>query len=190
MQPDLAMFSPNGRGTILVTGGAGYIGSHVCKLLAAQGMLPVTYDNLVRGHAHAVKWGPLVTGDLEDGCKLAGAIEEYQPEAIIHFAAYTYVGESVSDPAKYYKNNIIGTLALLDAMRRTGPNIIVFSSSAATYGDAGSNLIGEQAHQRPTNPYGWTKFIMERALHDYSTPYGIRYVALRYFNACGADLDC
>jgi len=133
MQSDASMFPPDGARKILVTGGAGYIASHACKLLAANGMLPVTFDNLVRGHGHAVKWGPLVLGDLEDRLKLDEAIKEYRPEAIIHFAAYTYVGESVSDPAKYYKNNIVGTLALLDAMQRTSINIIVFSSSAAIY---------------------------------------------------------
>jgi UDP-arabinose 4-epimerase len=181
---------PHNLGKILVTGGAGYIGSHVCKLLAAEGMLPVVYDNLVYGHAHAVKWGPLIEGELENSSKLVEVINEYRPGAIIHFAAYTYVGESVSDPAKYYKNNIVGTLSLLDSMRRTGIDTIVFSSTAATYGNAGSNLIDEEAIQRPTNPYGWTKLIMEQALHDYGVAYNIRYVALRYFNACGADLEC
>ncbi len=176
--------------TVLVTGGAGYIGSHVCKLLAAKGMLPVVYDNLVYGHAHAVKWGPLIEGDLENSSKLVKVINEYGPDAIIHFAAYTYVGESVCDPAKYYENNIVGTLSLLDAMRQARINLIVFSSTAATYGNAGSTLIDEKTLQRPTNPYGWTKLIMEQALHDYGTAYNLRYVALRYFNACGADLDC
>ncbi|MGH6842717.1 MAG: UDP-glucose 4-epimerase GalE [Methylocella sp.] len=186
MESDASMFP---RGKVLVTGGAGYIGSHVCKLLAAEGILPVVYDNFVYGHAHAVKWGPLIEGDLENRSKLVEVINEYSPDAIIHFAAYTYVGESVSDPAKYYENNIIGTLSLLDAMRRTGINIIVFSSTAATYGNAGSTLIDERTLQKPTNPYGWTKLIMEQALHDYAAAYSLRYVALRYFNACGADLD-
>jgi UDP-arabinose 4-epimerase len=188
MQSDISMFPSDGARTISVTGGAGYIGSHVCKLLAAKGMLPVVYDNLVYGHAHAAKWGPLIEGDLKNPSKLVEVIKEYRPDAIIHFAAYTYVGESVSDPAKYYENNIVGTLSLLDAMRRAGINIIVFSSTAATYGNAGANLIDEKTLQRPTNPYGWTKLIMEQALHDYGAAYNLRYVALRYFNACGADL--
>lgn len=175
--------------TVLVTGGAGYIGSHVCKLLATSGILPVAYDNLSRGHAHAVKWGPLVLGNLEDHSKLTDVIQEYRVDAIIHFAAYTYVGESVAEPAKYYRNNIVGTLALLDAMLQTGIRTIVFSSSAATYGDAGSDVIDEKTPQKPASPYGWTKFVVERTLDDYCNAYGLRYVSLRYFNACGADLD-
>jgi UDP-arabinose 4-epimerase len=133
--------------TILVTGGAGYIGSHVCKLLATNGILPIAYDNLSRGHAHAVKWGPLVLGDLEDQSKLTEVIHAYRIDAIIHFAAFTYVGESVTDPTKYYRNNVVSTLALVEAMLQTGIYTIVFSSSVATFGDAGSDIIDELTPQ-------------------------------------------
>lgn len=189
MQAETSTVRDGAQPKILVTGGAGYIGSHVCKLLAANGMLPVVYDNLVYGHPHAVKWGPLIEGHLEDLPRLTRVIEEYRPEAIIHFAAYTYVGESVADPAKYYKNNVIGTLSLLDAMLATDTKTIVFSSSAATYGNAGSKLIDEETPRAPTNPYGWTKLMMEQALRDYGAAYGLRFVSLRYFNACGADSE-
>src|SRR5271156_5159196 len=120
--------------SVLVTGGAGYIGSHACKALAAAGYLPVTYDNLSRGHRHAVRWGPLVEGDVADRAAVAAALRAHQVSAVMHFAAFAYVGESTSEPAMYYRNNVVGTLALLDAMREVGVNRLVFSSTCATYG--------------------------------------------------------
>ncbi|SEQ72596.1 UDP-L-arabinose 4-epimerase [Faunimonas pinastri] len=176
-------------GRILVTGGAGYIGSHTCKLLARQGYEPVTYDNLVTGNRDAVRWGPLVEGDIADGNRLCRAIVRYEPVALVHFAASAYVGESVTDPAKYYRNNVAGTLELLDCCRRSGLGRIIFSSSCATYGIPAALPIREDTPQRPINPYGRSKLMAEHMLGDYAAAYGLRYVALRYFNACGADPD-
>lgn len=175
--------------TILVTGGAGYIGSHTCKALAAAGYTPVVYDNLRYGHQHAVKWGPLVQGELEDTERLKQAIETHKPAAVIHFAAYLFVGESVQDPAKYYRNNVGGTLALLDTMRETGLDTIVFSSTAAVYGLPETALIAEDTRTAPINPYGRTKLMIEEIFRDYEAAYGLNHISLRYFNACGADRD-
>jgi UDP-arabinose 4-epimerase len=172
---------------ILVTGGAGYIGSHTCKVLAAHGFKPVTYDNLIAGHRDAVRWGPFVAGDILDTGRIAATLAEYQPEAVIHFAAFAYVGESVEDPAKYYHNNVAGTLSLLDACRATGVRNIILSSSCATYGVPETLPISESEPQAPINPYGRSKLMMEHIVEDYAAAYGIRYVSLRYFNACGAD---
>ncbi len=174
---------------ILVTGGAGYIGSHTCKLLAAEGYTPVTYDNLVYGHAHAVKWGPLEVGDLNDKARLQAVLDQYQPKAVVHFAAYSLVGESVTNPSKYYANNVGGTLSLLDAMQAAGIDKIVFSSTCATYGQPSELPIRETTAQKPINPYGKTKLMIEQMLADFDTAHGMRHVALRYFNACGADRD-
>ena len=174
---------------ILVTGGAGYIGSHTCKLLAQEGYTPVTYDNLVYGHEHAVKWGPLEVGELADAKRHASVIETYQPLAVVHFAAYSLVGESVANPAKYYQNNVLGTLSLLDTMRETGLDKIVFSSTCATYGVPDELPIRETTPQHPINPYGKSKLMIEQMLADYDAAYGLRSVSLRYFNACGADRD-
>ncbi len=173
--------------SILVTGGAGYIGSHACKALARAGYRPVVYDNLSRGHREAVRWGPLVEGDIADSARLGAAIKEHAVTAVMHFAAYAYVGESVGDPALYYHNNLCGSLSLLEAMRQTGIGEIVFSSTCATYGTPDTVPIRETATQRPVNPYGETKLAIERALHWYGQAYGIRSVSLRYFNAAGAD---
>ncbi|HUC12230.1 MAG TPA: UDP-glucose 4-epimerase GalE, partial [Stellaceae bacterium] len=173
--------------SILVTGGAGYIGSHACKRLAHAGYRPVVYDNLSRGHREAVRWGPLVEGDLADGARLRAAIVEYRVAAVMHFAAYAYVGESVTNPALYYRNNLAGSLSLLEAMRESGVGEIVFSSTCATYGTPDIVPIRESAPQSPVNPYGETKLAIERALHWYGQAYGLRSVALRYFNAAGAD---
>jgi UDP-arabinose 4-epimerase len=173
--------------TVLVTGGAGYIGSHACKALAQAGYLPVTYDNLSRGHRHAVRWGPLVEGDIADRAAVVAALKSHGISAVMHFAAFAYVGESSTDPAFYYRNNIIGTLALLDAMREAGADRIVFSSTCATYGMPDSVPIAETTPQRPVNPYGETKLAIERALYWYGEAYGLRSVALRYFNAAGCD---
>ena len=172
---------------VLVTGGAGYIGSHACKALAGAGFQPVVFDNLSRGHREAVRWGPLVEGDLADRQRLCAALIEHKVEAVMHFAAYAYVGESVTDPALYYRNNLGGTLSLLEAMREAGIGEIVFSSTCATYGIPDRVPIREDAPQRPVNPYGETKLAIERALHWYAAAYGLRSVSLRYFNAAGAD---
>lgn len=172
---------------ILVTGGAGYIGSHTCKALAQAGYLPVVYDNLVHGHEWAVRWGPLERGELLDGARLAAAIARYRPVAAIHFAAYAYVGESVQDPARYYGNNVGGTLSLLAALRAGGVERLVFSSSCATYGIPERLPIDERHPQRPVNPYGHSKQMIEQVLRDYAAAYDLRSIALRYFNAAGAD---
>jgi UDP-arabinose 4-epimerase len=175
--------------SILVTGGAGYIGSHACKALARAGYLPVVYDNLSRGHREAVRWGPLVEADVADRARLRAAFAEHRVAAVMHFAAFAYVGESVGDPALYYRNNLCGTLALLEAMRESGVGEIVFSSTCATYGTPEAVPIRETAAQYPVNPYGETKLAIERALHWYGEAYGLRSVSLRYFNAAGADPD-
>jgi UDP-glucose-4-epimerase GalE len=174
---------------ILVTGGAGYIGSHACKALARAGYLPVAYDNLSRGRREAVRWGPLVEADIDDRDRLRAAFAEYRVSAVMHFAGYAYVGESVRDPALYYRNNLRATLALLEAMREEGVAKIVFSSTCATYGTPAAVPIRETAPQHPVNPYGETKLAIERALHWYGSAYGIGWAALRYFNAAGADRD-
>lgn len=175
--------------SILVTGGAGYIGSHTCKWLAGLGYEPVTFDNLVYGHRHAVKWGPLEIGDLSDSGRLQEVIATYEPSAVVHFAAYSYVGESVTNPAKYYRNNVAGTLNLLEAMRKTGIENLVFSSTCATYGMPETMPIRETTPQQPINPYGRSKLMIETMLSDYDLAHNIRSVSLRYFNACGADRD-
>lgn len=175
--------------TVLVVGGAGFIGSHTCKLLSKQGYEPVVYDNLSTGHREAVRWGAFVEGDILDTAHLIAALEEHRPSAIIHFAASAYVGESVENPAKYYRNNVAGTQSLLEACRLTGTRNVVFSSSCATYGVPDNLPIQEREIQQPINPYGRTKLIAEHMLADYSAAYGLRFVALRYFNACGADFD-
>jgi UDP-arabinose 4-epimerase len=172
---------------VLVTGGAGYIGSHTCKVLAEAGYLPVSYDNLVYGHRWAAKWGPLVEGDLADGELLRSTVRHYGIEAVMHFAAYAYVGESVKEPRKYFLNNVSKALGLLDALLDTGVRKIVFSSTCATYGAPETVPIGEDHPLRPVNPYGESKLFVERALDWYGKAYGVRWMALRYFNAAGAD---
>ncbi|HSH88954.1 MAG TPA: UDP-glucose 4-epimerase GalE [Ramlibacter sp.] len=173
--------------TILVTGGAGYIGSHACKALAAAGYLPVTFDNLVHGHRWAVRWGPLVEGDILDRAALDAAFGQFKPDAIIHFAAFAYVGESVTNPGKYYRNNTAGSLNLLEAARDWKVDQLVFSSTCATYGMPDAVPISEQQQQRPINPYGASKLMIEQMLRDFWTAHGLRSIALRYFNAAGAD---
>lgn len=174
---------------ILVTGGAGYIGSHTCKALAAEGFEPVTFDNLALGDAARVRWGPLVEGDVRDADAVARAITAHDAEAVIHFAADAYVGESVTDPARYYNNNVGGMIGLLAGMRAAGRSAIVFSSTCAVYGDPATLPICDDTLPAPVNPYGRTKLICEQMLADYAAAYGIDFVALRYFNASGADLD-
>lgn len=172
---------------ILVTGGAGYIGSHTCRRLASAGMTPVTFDNLSRGHADFVRWGPLVVGDILDPESLDKAIKDYRPAAVIHFAAFAYVGESVSDPLSYYRNNATGLINVLDAMRRHDVNVIVFSSSCTTYGLPEQLPISENAPQRPISPYGRSKYFCEQIIKDAAAAYTIRFGIFRYFNAAGAD---
>jgi len=174
---------------ILVTGGAGYVGSHTCKLLASSGYVPITYDNLSTGYADAVKWGPLVQGDLRDTQKLAATLREFQPLAVIHFAASSYVGESVSNPFKYYQNNVGGTLSLLEAMRTQNVDKIVFSSTCATYGTPDLKTIDEGCPQNPINPYGQSKLMIEKILNDLAHQGQISQISLRYFNAAGDDKD-
>lgn len=173
--------------TVLVTGGAGYIGSHCCKALARHGYSPVAYDNLTTGNEKAVKWGPLVLGDVSDSIKLIAAFQQHQPAAVLHFAASAYVGESVSNPAIYYRNNVGGMISLLDACREAHVSKFVFSSSCATYGVPEAMPIKETTPQQPINPYGRTKLICENILQDYSQAFGLDYTVLRYFNAAGAD---
>ena len=175
--------------TILVTGGAGYVGAHACKALAARGYRPVVYDNLVYGHADAVLWGSLETGDIADRRRLDEIFEHHRPAAVMHFAAFTYVGESVADPGKYYRNNVAGTLTLLETMRDHRVDRLIFSSTAAVYGIPEQVPISEQAPKAPINPYGQSKWMIERLLGDFHAAHGLRSVALRYFNAAGADPD-
>lgn len=174
---------------VLVTGGAGYIGSHACKALAKAGHLPVVYDNLVYGHREAVRWGPFVEGDIADRSRLDATILEFQPEAVMHFAAYAYVGESVTDPGKYYRNNVAGSLTLLEAMRDHAIGRLVFSSTCATYGLPEVECMSEHHAQRPINPYGASKLMVERMIADFAVAHGLRATSLRYFNAAGADPD-
>jgi UDP-arabinose 4-epimerase len=174
---------------VLVTGGAGYIGSHTCKALARSGHEPIVLDNLSAGHRWAVKWGRLIESDLAEKVKLAQILQEQHIEAVMHFAASLLVGESVREPRKYFWNNVVNTLQLLDAMREAKVKIIVFSSSAATYGEPQIVPIPEDHPQLPVNPYGETKLIMERALKWYGNAYEMGWIALRYFNAAGADPD-
>ncbi len=174
---------------VLVTGGAGYVGSHAARLLAAQGHEIWVYDNLVFGHRNAVAPGRLIVGDLLDQGKVQEVLRDRRIDAVMHFAAFAYVGESVTDPAKYYHNNVVGTLSLLEAMCAVGVSRIVFSSTCATYGEPEQIPISETQPQHPINPYGFTKLVIEHALADYAHAYGWGYAALRYFNASGASAD-
>jgi len=174
---------------ILVTGGAGYIGSHTCKVLAEAGYIPITYDNLTTGNKWSVKWGPMIQGDLSDCGLVRKVIRKYSVCAVIHFAANAYVGESVVNPRKYFENNVSNTLHLLGAMLDTGINHIVFSSTCATYGIPERIPISENETQQPINPYGDSKLFIERVLQWYAEAYNLNWTALRYFNAAGADLE-
>ncbi len=174
---------------IVVTGGAGYVGSHTCKALAAQGYRPITFDNLSRGHADLVRWGPLVNGDILDAAVLDAAFDIHRPKAVMHFAAFAYVDESIKTPLVYYETNVSGFINVLDAMVRHRVDTMVFSSSCATYGVPDAIPIQESAAQRPINPYGRSKLFCEQILKDAAAAYGMRVAILRYFNACGADPD-
>ena len=175
--------------SVLVTGGAGYIGAHSCKALSRTGYLPVVIDNLSTGHESFVRWGPLVRADIRDGDAVAHVFKAYNVSAVLHFAASAYVGESVVDPQKYYDNNVAGTLSLLRAALDAECHKIVFSSSCAVYGEPPTMPIREDTPQKPVNPYGASKAMVERILDDYANAYDLDVVALRYFNACGADTD-
>jgi UDP-glucose-4-epimerase GalE len=172
---------------ILVTGGAGYIGAHCCSALSEAGYLPVCFDNLSTGHSDFVKWGPLVAADIRDTRKVADTLLEHQVVAVIHLAASSLVGESVADPETYYDNNLRGSLSVLQAMRSAGCGHIVFSSTGAVYGDAGSGELSERLPCFPVNPYGRSKLMVERMLGDYRAAYGLASFTLRYFNASGAQ---
>ena len=172
---------------VLITGGAGYIGSHTAKALAKAGFQPVVYDNLSAGHRWAVKWGPLVEADLSDGSALRRTIERYDIAAAIHCAAHAYVGQSMFAPRRYFRNNVTNTLNLLDALLDGGAGRVVFSSSCAVYGVPKSIPIREDELKLPINPYGESKLFIERVLDWYGRAYDFRWAALRYFNAAGAD---
>jgi len=172
---------------ILVTGGAGYIGAHCCSALSDAGYLPVCLDNLSTGHSDFVKWGPLVAADIRDTGKVAEILREHHVAAVIHLAASSLVGESVADPEKYYVNNLVGSLSILQAMRSAGCGHIVFSSTGAVYGDAGSGELSERLPCFPVNPYGRSKLMVEQMLGDFRFAYGVTSFALRYFNASGAQ---
>ncbi|WP_064683870.1 UDP-glucose 4-epimerase GalE [Rhizobium bangladeshense] len=175
--------------TVLVVGGAGYIGSHTCLDLANKGYKPVVFDNFSNGHREFVKWGPAEEGDIRDRARLDEVLAKHKPAAILHFAALIEVGESVKDPISFYENNVIGTLTLLSAAQAAGINAFVFSSTCATYGLPQSVPLDETHRQVPINPYGRTKYIVEQALADYDQYKSLRSVVLRYFNAAGADFE-
>lgn len=172
---------------ILIVGGAGYIGSEINKELTESGYKTVVFDALLSGHKEAVKWGEFVEGNLNNLEDIRGVFKKYQIEAVLDFAAFIEVGESVINPEKYYFNNLVNTLNLLKVMMEFKVNKIIFSSTAATYGEPKYTPIDEKHPQWPINPYGWTKLMIERIFADYDVAYGLKYVALRYFNACGAN---
>ena len=174
---------------ILVTGGAGYIGAHCCKELASRGFHPVVFDSLVTGHREHVKWGDFFEGDTGRAGQLDACFSHFKIDAVMHFAAFIEVGESVSDPIKYYENNVVNSLRLLQASVRHGGPPLVFSSSAAVYGSPICVPIDEDHPTAPLNPYGWTKLMVETMLRDFEAAYGLRWTALRYFNAAGADVS-
>jgi UDP-glucose 4-epimerase len=172
---------------ILVTGGAGYIGSHTNRILNDHDLDTIVFDNLSTGHKKYVKWGEFVLGDLTCRSHLELCFDNYEIDSVIHFAASAYVGESIVDPEKYYINNVYGTINLLNVMRKFGIKRIVFSSSCATYGTPDTLPITEETNQNPINPYGRSKLMIEQILKDYDHAYGIKHINLRYFNAAGAD---
>ncbi|MSU91547.1 UDP-glucose 4-epimerase GalE [Rhodobacteraceae bacterium 2CG4] len=175
--------------SVLVTGGAGYIGSHACKRLAEAGYDPVTYDNLSTGWAQAVKFGPFEQGDLLDRARLDAVLAAHRPVAVMHFAALSDVGQSMRDPALYWRNNVCGSMTLLDAVTAAGIDAFVFSSTCATYGEQDGVMLDEGCAQQPINAYGGSKRAVEDMLRDYGRQSGLRHVAFRYFNVAGADPD-
>ncbi len=174
---------------VLVTGGAGYIGSHACKCLAQAGHDVVVYDNLCTGHREMVKWGHFEHGDIRDSAALRRVLRRHQPDGLIHFASSIMVGESVVNPGKYYDNNVFGSLQLMQALRDEGVRPLVVSGSAAVYGLPERMPIAEDSAKAPINPYGRSKLMMEWMLEDFATAHGLPWMALRYFNAAGADPD-
>lgn len=174
---------------ILIVGGAGYIGSHVNKELHKRGYETVVFDNLIYGHKEFVKWGTFILGDLSDINQIRLVFQNYPIDAVMHFAAFAYVGESVTNPEKYYVNNVVNTMNLLSVMREYDLNNLIFSSTCATYGIPVETPITENHTQNPVSPYGRSKLMVERILQDFNMAYGLRYVSLRYFNAAGADID-
>lgn len=174
---------------VLVAGGAGFIGAQTCKALRAAGYLPVTLDNLSKGYAPQVKWGPLHRGDLRDAALVGELVRRYDIRGALHFAAFIEIGESVRDPVKYWDNNVTAALAFAGALIAAGVEAFLFSSTAAVYGTPRVSPIPETHPTEPINPYGWTKLVFERALADFGAAHAFRWTALRYFNAAGADLD-
>ncbi|WP_209427589.1 UDP-glucose 4-epimerase GalE [Pararhodobacter sp. SW119] len=172
---------------VLVTGGAGYIGSHACKMLAARGHIPVTVDNLSTGWAEAVKYGPLIRADLADRAALDAAFARYRPVAVVHFAAFSLVGEAMADPGKYWRNNVVGSLGLIEAALAADCRSIVFSSTCATYGEHDGVTLDEGSPQQPLNSYGSSKRAVEEMLRDFGASQGLNAVIFRYFNVAGAD---
>ncbi len=175
--------------SILICGGAGYIGSHINKQLHSEGYDTIIFDNLIYGHREAVKWGKFIKGDLVNVADIEAVFNAYYIDTVFHFAAYAYVGESVENPEKYYYNNVVNTLNLLRVMRKHRCSRIIFSSTCATYGEPERVPITEDMPQNPINPYGMTKLTVERILRDYNKAYGLQFAVLRYFNAAGADPD-
>ncbi|MEP1587369.1 MAG: UDP-glucose 4-epimerase GalE [Tateyamaria sp.] len=174
---------------VLVTGGAGYIGSHACKALRNAGFIPVTYDNLETGWQDAVKFGPFEQGDLLDRARLDEVFAKYAPIAVMHFAALSQVGESMKEPGRYWRNNVLGSLTLIEAAAEAGCLDFVFSSTCATYGDQDNVVLDENSEQHPINAYGASKRAIEDVLRDFEAAYGMRHVIFRYFNVAGADPD-
>lgn len=175
--------------TILVAGGAGYIGSHICKALDKKGYNVIVYDNLSLGYRSLAHWGEFVLGDVNDDTQLDLVFDKYNIDAVMHFCAFTQIGESVSRPEDYYYNNVVGTINLIKAMRRHSIDKFVFSSTAALYGNPEKNPIEEEDAKIQINPYGRTKWMIEQILADYTEVYDLNYIAFRYFNAAGADFD-
>lgn len=174
---------------VIVTGGAGYVGSHTCKVLAEHGFLPISIDNLSRGNRGAVRWGPLVEGDVRNRELLSNVILAHTPTAVLHFAALAYPAESIERPDLYFDNNVNGTLCLLQTMKETGVRTMIASSSCAVYGTIQSCPVSEDTPCQPINPYGASKLMMETMQEEFSKAFGLRHFSLRYFNAAGADLD-
>lgn len=175
--------------TVLVTGGAGFVGSHACKALAASGYVPVTFDSFVTGWRDAVKFGPLEEGDLLDRARLDEVFEKHQPTAVMHFAAISQVGEAMQQPGRYWRNNVLGSLNLVEAAVAAGCDNFVFSSTCATYGDHDNVVLDETTPQKPINAYGASKRAIEEVLRDFEAAFGLQHVIFRYFNVAGADPD-
>lgn len=176
--------------TLIVVGGAGYIGSHVCKMISTHGGIPVTFDNFSSGHQHAVKWGPSHDVDLRGKSAVLTAFQAHSSaDCVIHLASFIEVGIGERKPAEFYENNVTGALNLLEAMRATGLDKLIFSSTCATYGETDQMPLRESQPQNPFSVYGKTKLAIEHMIQSYHKAYGLNYITLRYFNACGADIS-